>query len=288
MQVVQSSSAALRLEAARRFILETPPATEILVVGATRGAADDFVRDVATARGATFGLYRFSLTQLAARLAAPLLAAEGLTPATALGDRGRRRSRGLRRRCGRGAELLRACRKLARVSARPGAHARRTRACRRVGSGARRRERGRFRPCRTARAIRRTVRRGVDGRSRGVPCGSDASGRSRRRHLRGVRARPARHACDECGRACARRRTGSACAVGAGHDSCGGHGNGGGARLPSGEWKAPRQPLLPGSIEYVGICSPTARFRPAIRWTMSSCFRRRVKAGKPWKSRGES
>src|SRR6188768_3892510 len=85
MQVVQSSSAAIRLDAARRFILDTPPATEILVVGATRGAADDFVRDVASARGATFGLYRFSLTQLAARLAAPLLAADGLTPATALG-----------------------------------------------------------------------------------------------------------------------------------------------------------------------------------------------------------
>jgi len=85
MRVVRSSSAALRLDAARRFILETPPATEILVVGATRGAADDFVRDVATARAATFGLYRFSLTQLAARLAAPLLAADRLTPATALG-----------------------------------------------------------------------------------------------------------------------------------------------------------------------------------------------------------
>ena len=34
---------------------------------------------------ATFGCYRFSLTQLAARLASPLLAAESLAPATALG-----------------------------------------------------------------------------------------------------------------------------------------------------------------------------------------------------------
>ena len=85
MRIVRASSAALRLDAARRFVLDTPPATEVLVVGATRGAADDFVRDIAATREATFGLYRFSLTQLAARLAAPLLAADGLAPATALG-----------------------------------------------------------------------------------------------------------------------------------------------------------------------------------------------------------
>src|SRR5262249_5360450 len=57
-----------------------------LIVSATRAAADDFARDLArTRRGTTFGLYRFSLTQLAARLAAPLLAREHMTPTTALG-----------------------------------------------------------------------------------------------------------------------------------------------------------------------------------------------------------
>lgn len=85
MRIVLSTSAAIRLDAARQFVLESPPAAEVLVIGATRGAADDFVREVAAARGATFGLYRFSLTQLAARLAAPRLAADGLSPATALG-----------------------------------------------------------------------------------------------------------------------------------------------------------------------------------------------------------
>lgn len=85
MHVVLSSSAAIRLEAARQFVLDAPPASEILIVGATRGAADDFVRALAGPRGATFGLYRFSLTQLAARLATPLLAAESKTPATTLG-----------------------------------------------------------------------------------------------------------------------------------------------------------------------------------------------------------
>ncbi|HUR33760.1 MAG TPA: PD-(D/E)XK nuclease family protein [Vicinamibacterales bacterium] len=85
MRVIQSSSAAIRLDAARRFLLEAPPSAETLVLGATRGAADDFVRAVATGHGATFGIYRFSLTQLAARLAAPLLAADRLSAATALG-----------------------------------------------------------------------------------------------------------------------------------------------------------------------------------------------------------
>ena len=42
----------------------------MLIVGASRGAADDFARAVANAGGASFGVYRFSLTQLAARIVA--------------------------------------------------------------------------------------------------------------------------------------------------------------------------------------------------------------------------
>src|SRR5579871_3942676 len=85
VHLITSSSAAARLAAARRFVLDAPPATELLIVSASRGAADDFARDVARARGATFGLYRFSLTQLAARLAAPRLARVRLSATTALG-----------------------------------------------------------------------------------------------------------------------------------------------------------------------------------------------------------
>ena len=85
LRVITSTSAAVRLAAARDFVLTAPPATEIVTVSASRGAADDFVRDLARVRGATFGLYRFSLTQLAARLAAPLLAAARLSPTTAFG-----------------------------------------------------------------------------------------------------------------------------------------------------------------------------------------------------------
>jgi CRISPR/Cas system-associated exonuclease Cas4 (RecB family) len=85
IRLISSSSAAARLEAARRFVLDVPPSSELLIVSASRGAADDFARAIATERGATFGLYRFSLTQLAARLAAPRLARARLSPATALG-----------------------------------------------------------------------------------------------------------------------------------------------------------------------------------------------------------
>src|SRR5262245_54024938 len=85
MHIVVSDSAAARLDAARQFVLAVPPASEVLIVSASRGAADDFARLVARGRGATFGLYRFSLTLLAARLAAPVLARQRLSATTALG-----------------------------------------------------------------------------------------------------------------------------------------------------------------------------------------------------------
>jgi CRISPR/Cas system-associated exonuclease Cas4 (RecB family) len=75
LHLVTSSSADARLAAAAQFVSERPPASEILIVGASRGAADDFVRTIAARSGATFGLTRFSLMQLAARTAALRLAA---------------------------------------------------------------------------------------------------------------------------------------------------------------------------------------------------------------------
>jgi hypothetical protein len=74
LRVISSTSAAARLAAAAEFLDTYPAASEVLVVGASRGAADDFVRTVALGRGATFGISRFSLTELAARLAADRLA----------------------------------------------------------------------------------------------------------------------------------------------------------------------------------------------------------------------
>ena len=81
----RSASASSRLAAAHRFVESLPPASEALIVGAARDAADDFVRDGAVRRGAAFGLHRFSLRRLATRLATPRLARRGLAPASRLG-----------------------------------------------------------------------------------------------------------------------------------------------------------------------------------------------------------
>ena len=83
--LIESSSAAVRLKAARAFVERFPPSTEILLVGASRGAVDDLARSIAAGRGIVVGLHRFSFTQLAARLAAAALAERGLTPGTRLG-----------------------------------------------------------------------------------------------------------------------------------------------------------------------------------------------------------
>lgn len=83
--IVESSSAARRLDRAVDFLNRFPAHQPITLVAATRGAADDLARRVAARRGATIGLTRFSLTQLAARVAAARLAGEGIAPSTALG-----------------------------------------------------------------------------------------------------------------------------------------------------------------------------------------------------------
>jgi ATP-dependent helicase/nuclease subunit B len=68
VHIIESTSASERLDAAGDFIESYAPDQEILIVGASRGAADDLARMVALRRGATFGLRRFSLVQLAAIL----------------------------------------------------------------------------------------------------------------------------------------------------------------------------------------------------------------------------
>ena len=84
-RVLVSASAAERLAEARRFIASHRAGTRVLIVGASRGAADDLAREVSTASPATFGIQRLTLTQLAARTAIAALAAEGVTPSTWLG-----------------------------------------------------------------------------------------------------------------------------------------------------------------------------------------------------------
>jgi ATP-dependent helicase/nuclease subunit B len=82
--IIESSEAAGRLREARRWISSRAD-RGALIVSASRGAADDLARTVAQSLGATVGLHRFSFAQLAARLAAPVLAARGLAPVTMIG-----------------------------------------------------------------------------------------------------------------------------------------------------------------------------------------------------------
>ena len=84
-RIIESPSAAERLEAAAAFLRTFPPSQPVTIVAATRGAADEIARRIALERGATIGLARFSLTQLAARVAAADLAGRGIAPATSLG-----------------------------------------------------------------------------------------------------------------------------------------------------------------------------------------------------------
>lgn len=78
----ESPSAAERLTRAEEFVGRYPPSTEILIIGSSREASDDFVRSIAG--DASFGLHRLSFTQLAARLAEPELVSGGIVPATRL------------------------------------------------------------------------------------------------------------------------------------------------------------------------------------------------------------
>src|SRR5579864_511956 len=77
VRAVRSASASIRLQQARRFLAAFSPGTEVLLLGASRGAVDDLARTIAMEKGATFGLHRLSFTQLAARLAAADFAANG-------------------------------------------------------------------------------------------------------------------------------------------------------------------------------------------------------------------
>lgn len=86
IRLIESPSAQLRLQEARAFVETHASRGDVWLVGASRGAADDLARTIAAARGATLGVHRFSLAQLAARLAAPVLAAQGRAPVTFLGS----------------------------------------------------------------------------------------------------------------------------------------------------------------------------------------------------------
>ena len=65
IETLPSPSAAERLRAAEAFVTRYPADAEVLIIGASRDAADDLARRVTATRGATFGLHRASFLQLA-------------------------------------------------------------------------------------------------------------------------------------------------------------------------------------------------------------------------------
>ena len=75
-----SPSAARRRARALEFLAARGPSERLLVIGASGEAAFDLVREAARARPAGFGWHRLTLQRLAASLAAPALAARGLSP----------------------------------------------------------------------------------------------------------------------------------------------------------------------------------------------------------------
>jgi ATP-dependent helicase/nuclease subunit B len=81
----QASAAAERLTAAVAFVRRSSASTETFIIGVSRDAADDVARAITATHGATFGLHRVSLTQLAVRLGAAEMARVAVAPATALG-----------------------------------------------------------------------------------------------------------------------------------------------------------------------------------------------------------
>jgi hypothetical protein len=86
LQFIEASDAAQRLVAARAWTAARAGGPGVLIVAASRGAADDLARAVALERGGALGLHRFSVAQLAARLAAPVLAAQGIAPVSFIGS----------------------------------------------------------------------------------------------------------------------------------------------------------------------------------------------------------
>lgn len=86
LTLIASPAAAERLAAAREFAAGAAARGSLLIVGATRAAADEFAARVALERGALFGVGRAGFYELMTRLALPRLASEGLSPTSVLGE----------------------------------------------------------------------------------------------------------------------------------------------------------------------------------------------------------
>jgi ATP-dependent helicase/nuclease subunit B len=84
IKIEVSCDAASRLAIAAEWLESYPAQTEILIVGPTAEAADDLYLRAANSKASWFGIKRFTLNALAARLARPVLAESGRASASAL------------------------------------------------------------------------------------------------------------------------------------------------------------------------------------------------------------
>jgi hypothetical protein len=85
LTAVTSAPSSQRIAHARDWLNARRPAEEVLIIGATLGAANELTRDLAQAKGASFGYHRLTLGQLASTLARPALSAQRTVPLGALG-----------------------------------------------------------------------------------------------------------------------------------------------------------------------------------------------------------
>jgi ATP-dependent helicase/nuclease subunit B len=86
LRIIEASDSAQRLREASTWVGARLERGGVLIVSASRGAADDLARSIAFRRETAIGLHRFSFAQLAARLAAPVLAGRGIAPSTPIGS----------------------------------------------------------------------------------------------------------------------------------------------------------------------------------------------------------
>ena len=80
-----SPASSHRVRRAEAWLEGRTAAEEVMIVGATLGAANEVARKVAKKRGAAFGWRRLTLSQLAFAVAAPVLATRGLAPLGRIG-----------------------------------------------------------------------------------------------------------------------------------------------------------------------------------------------------------
>ena len=85
--VITSAASHHRVAHGRGWLYAKRPAEEILIVGATLGAANEVARSLAIEERASFGYQRLTSGQLASVMAGPVLTAQRTVPLGALGIR---------------------------------------------------------------------------------------------------------------------------------------------------------------------------------------------------------